>query len=120
MITLTVDDATLALLKQATGLAEIRDASGAVVGFFAPISVERARQYAQAAAQIDPVELQRRKEAAKTDWAEIERRKREEPSGRTTREVFEHLQSITEDAATRAYLQAKIDALRERDGCATP
>jgi hypothetical protein len=42
MTTLTVDDATLALLRQAKGLTEIRDGTGAIVGFFAPVSMERA------------------------------------------------------------------------------
>jgi hypothetical protein len=105
MITLTADEVTLAILRQASGLAEIRDPSGATVGFFAPVSMERAHLYAQAAAQ------------ART---EIERRKREEQAGRTTREVFEHLQSLTDDPDLRAYMQKKIDDLRQRDGCATP
>jgi hypothetical protein len=77
MFTLTADEGTLALLRQAQGLTEIRDATGAVVGFFAPVSVERAHLYAQAAAQADPAEIKRRKEAGgKTH---------------TTQEVMEHL-----------------------------
>jgi hypothetical protein len=73
------DDATLAVLRRASGLAEIRDAAGAVVGFFAPVSMDRAHLYAQAAAQIDPQEMRRRKEAGgKTH---------------TTQEIVDHLQS---------------------------
>jgi hypothetical protein len=80
VITLTVDDNVLALLRQAKGLAEIRDASGTIVGFFAPVSLERAHLYAQAAAQADPAEIKRRKEAGgKTH---------------TTQEVMEHLRSL--------------------------
>lgn len=33
----------------------------------------------------------------------------------TTREVFEYLKSLTSDPAMQAYLQTKIDGLRERD-----
>jgi hypothetical protein len=80
MNTLIADDAVLAVLRQAKGLSEIRDASGTVVGFFAPVSLERAHLYAQAAAQIDPTEIKRRKEAGgKTH---------------TTAEVLEHLKSL--------------------------
>jgi hypothetical protein len=45
MITLTADDAVLAALRQATELVEIRDAKGTVVGYFAPVSAERAHLY---------------------------------------------------------------------------
>jgi len=80
MFTLTADDNMLAVLRQAQGLAEIRDASGTVVGFFAPVSVERAHLYAQAAAQIDPTEVKRRKEAG--------------GETHTTQQVLEHLRSL--------------------------
>jgi hypothetical protein len=86
MTTLTADEAMLAVLRQAQGPAEIRDAQGAVVGFYTPVS----------AGQV-PGER-----------------------GRTTRELFEHLKSLTTDPAMQAYLQTKIDGLKERDQCATP
>jgi hypothetical protein len=80
MNTLTADEAMLAILQQAKGLAEIRDVNGTIVGFFAPVSVERAHLYVQAAAQIDPQEIKRRKEAGgKTH---------------TTQEVLDHLRSL--------------------------
>lgn len=50
MTTLTADDATLATLKQATDLVEVRDANDTVVGCFAPVSAERAYLYAQQSA----------------------------------------------------------------------
>jgi hypothetical protein len=62
MTTITADGALLVALRQANGLTEIRDADGTVVGFFAPVSVERAHLYAQAAAQISPADVKRRKE----------------------------------------------------------
>lgn len=45
MITLNADDAGIATLKQATELVEIRDEQGAVIGYFAPVSPERAHLY---------------------------------------------------------------------------
>jgi hypothetical protein len=47
MITLTANDALLAALKQATDVVEIRDAQGTVIGYFAPVSAERAHLYPQ-------------------------------------------------------------------------
>jgi hypothetical protein len=80
MITLTADDTLLAVLKQTKGLAEIRDSAGTIVGFFAPVEMDRAHLYAQAAAQTDPQEIKRRKEAGgKTH---------------TTQEVLDHLKSL--------------------------
>jgi hypothetical protein len=62
MRTITADAALIAVLRQATGLTELRDAEGNVVGFFAPVSVDRAPLYAQAAADISPADVKRRKE----------------------------------------------------------
>ena len=81
MITLTVDETMLALLNQANQeLAEIRDASGKVIGFFAPVATDHAHLYADVAAHCDP--------------AEIKRRKEETQPGHTTAEVLEHLRSL--------------------------
>jgi hypothetical protein len=63
MTALTADDAMVTLLRQANGVTEIRDASGTVIGFFAPVSLERASLYVQAVAQTDPQETRQRKEA---------------------------------------------------------
>jgi hypothetical protein len=103
---LIADEAVLAVLRQAKELVEVRDASGNVVGFFAPVALPQASSYARVAAQIER--------------AEIERRKQANVKGYTTREVFEHLQSLTQDERMRAYLQQKIERLRERDQCAAP
>jgi hypothetical protein len=80
MISLTVDDGMLAVLSQAKELAEIRDASGKVIGFFAPVALERAPLYARAAASVDPTEVQRRKQAGHKTH--------------TTQEVMERLDSL--------------------------
>jgi hypothetical protein len=106
MISLTADKKMVALLSQVKELAEIRDSSGHVIGFFAPLALPDAQFYANAAAHIDPAEIARRKAPGR--------------KGYTTREVFEHLKSLTQDEQMRVYLQEKIDGLREREGCATP
>lgn len=103
MITLTADEKMLAILNQATGLAEIRDAGGKVVGFFAPIALPQAGRYANAAAHIDPTEIARRKSAKE--------------NGHTTREVFEHLLTLTKDEPLRADLHKHLEVLKERDRC---
>jgi hypothetical protein len=81
MITLTVDETMLALLNQANQeLAEIRDAGGKVIGFFAPIAIDKAHLYADVAAHCDREELQRRKEEGRKTY--------------TTKEVLDHLKSL--------------------------
>jgi hypothetical protein len=103
MTQLIADEATLAVLSQAQGLAEVRDASGNIVGYYAPISVRKARLFASAAAHIDPEEIQRRKAA--------------NLPGRSTREVFEHLLTLAKDQKDRDDLQRHIQELAERDRC---
>jgi hypothetical protein len=106
MLTITADAAMLAKLRAANGLAEIRDGDGTVLGFYAPVSVDQAARYAAAAARIDR--------------SELERRKAEEIGGYTTREVFEHLKTLTTDPAELADLQRHIDELAARDECGRP
>jgi hypothetical protein len=77
MTSLVADDAMLAVLGQAKGLAEIRDSNGKVIGFFAPVALEKAHLYAEAAARIDPVEMHRREQ--------------DRQPGHTTEEVLERL-----------------------------
>jgi hypothetical protein len=67
-------------LEPACGLVEVRDVAGAVLGFFAPASMQLARLYAQAAARIDPDEIKRRKESGGRTY--------------TTQEVLDHLRSL--------------------------
>jgi hypothetical protein len=106
MISLTADDAMLAMLHQVKELAEIRDSSGTVVGFFAPVALRDAQSYARAAAHIDPAEIRRRQESKEPCY--------------TTKEVFEHLKSLAPDLATQGYLQGLIDEVAERDKCSPP
>jgi hypothetical protein len=84
---------------QDSDLVEICDAAGRVVGHIAPASKEQAPLHAQTATRMDRAEIARRKGSHKT--------------GRTTREVFQRLQSLTQDSELIAHLQAKIDSLQE-------
>jgi len=70
----------LAVLGQAKELAEVRDASGKVVGFFAPIAQPQASAYANAAAHID--------------FAAIQRAKESKGPNRTTAEVLARLDAL--------------------------
>ncbi len=85
MITLTADKRMLALLARAKELAEIRDANGNVVGFFAPLSLPHAPEYAKAASQVDPTQIQERKKGKRP--------------GHTTKEVLDRLRSMGKTAA---------------------
>jgi hypothetical protein len=53
MITLTANDNMLAALRQATDVVEIRDAQGTVVGYFAPVSADRAHLYQQEQPKVE-------------------------------------------------------------------
>lgn len=106
MISFTLDEAAAAQLRQAEGLAEVRDPTGTVIGFFAPVRMAQAAAYATAAARIDRAELERRKNAPGKKY--------------TTREVFEHLLSLTTDPAEQEHLRKLIAEVAERDRCTTP
>jgi hypothetical protein len=101
MISLTADDTVRAVLSQAKELAEVRDSAGKVIGFFVPTDVYKARLFAEASRNTDFVKILQGECLTKT--------------AHTTRQVFEHLKSLTEDDATRADLQEKIDHLMEED-----
>jgi hypothetical protein len=73
---ITADDAMKAKLSEAKTLVAVRDSSGTVIGFFAPVSLEHAARYAEAAAAIAPL---------------AHKRSPKEGPSRTTAEVLEHL-----------------------------
>jgi hypothetical protein len=106
MSSIVADEKMLSVLSGATGVTEIRDPRGKTIGFFAPAPLERADLRAKVAAHISPDELKRRKER--------------NPPGRTTREVLEHLKSLTTDEAARTHLQGIINEVATRDRCDTP
>jgi hypothetical protein len=101
MVRLIAEQAVQAALGRLTELVEICDAEGKILGYFAPASLP----YAAASAKV----------LARIDWAEIERRRQSESQGFTTKQVFEHLLTLTEDEPTRAYLQEKIAGLAARE-----
>ena len=71
MLTITADGALLAMLRQANGLAEIRDAEGNVLGYFTPASAESAVP------------------TTETDWEELRRRANPRRDGRLKRSFSE-------------------------------
>ncbi len=101
MVTLTADAALLAVLRKASGPAEIRDADGNIVGLFTPATDENAVVRTQ------------------EEWAELHRRA-QGTGGRTLKEIFQRMQSLTTDEAVRARLQKQIDRMTEEEGCDTP
>jgi hypothetical protein len=79
MQSIVADDAMKAKLAQANTLVEVRDAKGTVIGFFAPVSLEHAARYAQAAASTQPLSHNRGSK---------------DGSSRTTGEVLDHLKTL--------------------------
>jgi len=95
MTSLTVDATTLAVLNQATDLAEIRDTAGTVVGYYTP-----------AAPVAEPI--------APFDMEEVQRRKNSKERSFTTIEVFEHLLSQAQTEEDRQNLIMHIRDITER------
>lgn len=93
MTVLTSDETVLAFLRQAKEQAEIRDAAGNFVGVFTP-----ARSSA-------PYPTTRATEA---DLAEIDRRRATETGGKSLREIFLHLRTLTTNPAAIADLDRHI------------
>ena len=102
MTTIIADQAMKAALDQVKDCAEVRDKDGRMIGVFMPFEDVDPARYAAA--------------AAKTDWAEIERREKANLPGIPSRQVFEYLKSLTTDETERAELQAYIDELDKEVG----
>jgi hypothetical protein len=79
MQSVTADAPMKAALGQVKELAVVRDEDGTVLGFFAPVALEHAARYAEAAANIDPT---------------LHKRRTENGPNRTTAEVLEYLKSL--------------------------
>jgi len=80
MSTLTADDALRMQLGKLTELTEIRDAGGQLIGYYTPASRGHSAAYAEAASNIDPQEMLRRKASGK--------------GGYTTKQVLDHLKTL--------------------------
>ena len=107
MTRIIADEEMLSVLGGAKQLIEIGDPNGNVIGFFAPVSLAHASRYAESAARIDRKELDRRFSA-------------EHGKGRSLREVYEQLLTLTTDPQGQAHLREQIERLAERDQCASP
>jgi hypothetical protein len=83
MIAGTVEALTPALLAGLEDIAQVRDAAGNVLGYFAPSAKAEPLLYEQANALFDPAEMERR-------LAE------ERGKGRPLREVLQRLQSLSD------------------------
>jgi hypothetical protein len=77
---ITASDDLHSLLTPLTHLTEIRDSSGHILGYYAPVAESEKLLYVQAAAHFDPHEIQRRKESEQQDF--------------TLAEVLEHVKSL--------------------------
>jgi hypothetical protein len=78
MDSVTVDEKLAGSLTAGGTLVEVKDPTGKVIGFFAPVTMEYAEKYAQAAGQFYPV-----KDLPKSNGRTY-----------TTAEVLEHLRSL--------------------------
>jgi len=77
----TADSTLQQSLDVFSGLTEIRDSQGRVIGYFSPATTDKvSAAYAQAAAQFDAEELKRRKQSG--------------DKGLTTTEVLDQLKSL--------------------------
>jgi hypothetical protein len=81
MNVITADSALQQSLVNVSGLSEVRDSRGVLLGFFSPASQKTADAYVEAAAHFDPQELQRRKA--------------ENVTGRSTAEVLSRISNST-------------------------
>lgn len=61
MNTFTVHPSVQQSLASLSGLTEVRDSAGAVIGYFSPASKQSSEACSQAAAHFDPEEMKRRK-----------------------------------------------------------
>jgi hypothetical protein len=105
MITLRADEIWPDVFGALTEPAEIVDNAGEVLGRFTPDPERIKRLYERTEQLPDP--------------AEIERRKAEGGPRYTTRQVFEHLLTLTDDPKERAHLETLIKGMAEREGCPT-
>ena len=79
MNTFTADPSLQQSLCQVSGLTEVRDSGGNILGYFSSASHRSPEVYAQAAAHLDPEEMTRRKMSNE--------------KGRTTAEVLNRVAS---------------------------
>ena len=80
MVSVTADSSMQAELERLDQTAEVRDASGRLIGYFTPAALREADLYRRARQHFDAAENQRRKNEAHESY--------------TTGEVLEHLRSL--------------------------
>ncbi len=98
MAVLTLDDAVSAVLLQAKQQTELRDKQGNLLGFFTP-----------------PRSMPLTARATEAELAELERHGGTEEGGKTLREIFEHLTTLTKNPRELADLNEHIQQLVEEE-----
>jgi hypothetical protein len=101
MISLTIDTNDRISLREAKELAEIWDTEENVLGFFVLADLYKAHLDVEADRNTDFVKILQGKYVTRT--------------AHTTRQVFEHLKTLTDDEMTRLDLQKTIDRLVAKD-----
>jgi hypothetical protein len=114
MITVTLNQSTLDQLQQANSVVELRDEKGAVVGFFAPVGLNRVPSPPPTGASS--VRKPRTPAEEAEYWAEVQRRAQSPGPDVTFREAFENLLARATDPAERALLEQSIDRFAESEG----
>jgi hypothetical protein len=102
MVTLIADDIMQAVLKQARGMAEIRDSQGILIGVFVRVSNDPAEPGVRVAPWGPRPPLPPPRPPA-------------DPRGYTLREVFEYLLTLADDEASREDLRKHIEELKRRE-----
>jgi hypothetical protein len=105
METLRVDQAPMWVLSHLTEPVEIVDADGKLVGRFTPDPQHVKELYGRSDHLPDPAEMLRQLTMKGPPCS--------------TRELFEHLLSLTTDPQDQAHLRKIIQEVAERDGCRT-
>jgi hypothetical protein len=94
----------MSALQGVADTAELYDSEGELLGVFVPANLNGVRK------NYDDVKLTISEE-------EIQRRLGAKEKGYTTREIFEHLLTLTHDEPTREHLRKLIEEVKERDRC---
>jgi hypothetical protein len=72
MTTVTADNKLVSELSACDSVVEVRNADGAIIGFFAPISLEHAEQYASVAAKAYSAGINRATKTTSEVLADLE------------------------------------------------
>ena len=109
-MTIIANDDFAATLRQTARLAEVRDSSAKLLGYFSPVFADANEQ----AAAIEQLGYRAH------DLAAIGRIREMETSGKSLRQIDEDLLPEISDEEGRRILREAIHQLEELDGCGSP